>query len=154
MSVRRGVRLGIDVGTVRIGVACSDPHAVLATPMRTVARDGRAVEEIVRLLRDVDAIEVFVGLPLALSGSKTASTRDAIHFAEQLAAATDIPVRLIDERLSTVSAQQALHGTGKNTRSSRPVIDQVAATIILQHALDAERSSGNPPGEIIAQDKG
>ncbi len=154
MSIRQGARLGIDVGTVRIGVARSDFHAILATPLGTVARGDGAVKEIVSLLLDVEAIEVVVGLPLALSGSRTASTQDAVNFAEQLAAATHIPVRLVDERLSTVSAQQALHSTGKNTRNSRPVIDQVAATIILQHALDVERSSGNPPGELIYQDKG
>jgi putative Holliday junction resolvase len=154
VSIRPGARLGIDVGTVRIGVARSDSGAILATPLGTVPRAEGAINEILCMLYDVEAVEIIVGLPLALSGSRTASTQDAIDFAQQLAAATEIPVRLVDERLSTVSAQQALHSTGKNSQKSRPIIDQVAATIILQHALDVERSSGNPPGDVIAHDKG
>ncbi len=154
MSIRSGTRLGIDVGTVRVGIARSDFHAVLATPLCTVVRDESAISSIVSMLSDIDAVEVIVGLPLALSGARTASTQDAVNFAVQLSATIDIPVRLVDERLSTVSAQQALHSSGRNTRTSRQVIDQVAATIILQHALDAERSSGNPPGELVAPDKG
>lgn len=154
MSIRSGARLGIDVGTVRIGVSRSDIHAILATPFGTVLRGDDAVANVAQILHDIEAIEVVVGLPLALSGSRTASTQDAVGFAEQLASLTETPVRLVDERLSTVSAQQALHSTGRNTRTSRPVIDQVAATIILQHALDVERSSGNPPGELLALDKG
>lgn len=154
MSARPGVRLGIDVGTVRIGVARSDLHAMLATPVRTVARGKDAVTEILELVRELEVFEVVVGLPLALSGEHTASTADALAFASELAAATSIPVRLVDERLSTVTAQNALHSAGRTVRSSRQVIDQVAATIILQHALDAERSSGNPPGELIVQDEG
>ena len=154
MSIRSGARLGIDVGTVRIGVARSDIHAILATPLATVIRNDGAVTEIVRMIEEIEAMEVIVGLPLALSGTRTASTQDAVDFAQHVAEATSIPVRLVDERLSTVSAQHALHASGRDVRSSRPVIDQVAASIILQHALDVERSSGNPPGELIVQDKG
>ena len=154
MTIRLGARLGIDVGTVRIGVARCDIHAILATPLGTVARGDGAIAEISRMVNEVEAIEVIVGLPLALSGARTASTQDAVNFAKELAAIIEVPVRLVDERLSTVSAQQALHSTGKNTRTSRPMIDQVAATIILQHALNSERSSSNPPGEVIAKDEG
>lgn len=154
MSIRSGVRLGIDVGTVRVGVARCDFHAMLATPLCTVVRGDGAIAEIVNVLKDLEAMEVIVGLPLALSGSRTASTQDAVDFGERLATVIEVPVRLVDERLSTVSAQQALHSTGRTTRTSRQVIDQVAATIILQHALDVERSSGKPPGELIVQDKG
>lgn len=154
MSIRPGTRLGIDVGTVRIGIARCDMHAMLATPLGTVVRGVDAVAEVVSLVSECGAIELVVGLPLALSGSRTASTQDAVDFAEQVAARTSTPVRLVDERLSTVSAQRALHSTGRNTRNSRPVIDQVAATIILQHALDVERSIGTPPGELITVDKG
>lgn len=152
MTLRPGVRLGIDVGTVRVGVARCDIHAMLATPVGTVKRGVDAIAEVLRIMDEIEAMEVVVGLPIALSGAHTASTQDAVNFAEELAAATTIPVRLVDERLSTVSAQMALHSTGKNTRSSRAMIDQVAATIILQQALDVERSSGNPPGELIVQD--
>lgn len=154
MSIRPGARLGIDVGTVRIGVAVCDIHAMLATPLATVARGTGDVSAVIRLIDEHQAMEVVVGLPLALSGSRTASTADAVGFAGRLAAASAVPVRLVDERLSTVSAQRALRSTGRDVRRSRPVIDQVAATIILQHALDFERSSGTPPGERVALDEG
>lgn len=154
MTLRPGTRVGIDVGSVRVGVARSDTHAILSTPLCTVARGTDAVANLAQIVHDIEAIEVVVGLPLSLSGSHTASTQDAIGFAEHVARVTGVPVRLVDERLSTVTAQQALHSTGRNTRTSRPVIDQVAATIILQHALDAERVSGKPPGELLAPDKG
>jgi putative Holliday junction resolvase len=152
--MRGGVRLGIDVGKARIGLARSDQHGVLSTPVATVPRGEGSVPEIVRIAAEVEAVELIVGLPLSLSGERTASTQDAIAFAGQLAAATGLPVRLVDERLSTVSAQRVLHTSGRSARQSRPVIDQVAATIILQHALDFELSSGNPPGELVDPDEG
>jgi putative Holliday junction resolvase len=89
-------------------------------------------------------------VPLALSGRHTASTGDAIGFAQALADRIEVPVRLVDERLSTVSAQSALHTSGRRIKGSRPVIDQIAATIILQHALDVERSSETPPGTLVS----
>jgi putative Holliday junction resolvase len=150
--VRGGVRVGVDVGTVRIGVARSDNHAMLATPVETVSRDKSGTSDLARLgaiILDLEAMEVIVGLPLALSGNRTASTDDAVHFAEALALAIAVPVRLVDERLSTVSAQAALRSSGRSTRNQRPVVDQVAATIILQHALDSERATGRPAGSLV-----
>ncbi|SFH44259.1 putative holliday junction resolvase [Cryobacterium levicorallinum] len=151
-TMRSGVRLGVDVGKVRIGLARSDNHGMLATPVETVARDEAGVTDLARILAvalDLDAVEVIVGLPLALSGTETASTDDAVGFAARLAATLAVPVRLVDERLSTVSAQSALRASGRAAKTQRPVIDQVAATIILQHALDSERSSGRPPGSPV-----
>ncbi len=150
--MRRGVRIGVDVGKARIGVARSDPSGLIATPVVTVARaaDGDAdVREILAAATEHDAIEIVVGLPLSLSGGRTPSTEDAQRFAERIAGATPLPVRLVDERLSTVSAQSALSASGRNTRRSRPVIDQVAAVIILQHALDSERAGGSAPGTVV-----
>ncbi|MEV8215649.1 Holliday junction resolvase RuvX [Leifsonia sp. NPDC077715] len=149
--MRSGVRVGIDVGKVRIGVSRSDLHGMLATPVETVARseDGVDRRRISEIVGELGAFEVIVGLPLALSGAHTASTGDAIGFAEALAAEVGVPVRLVDERLSTVSASQALRASGRNTKKARPVVDQVAATIILQHALDAERATGRPPGDPV-----
>ncbi|HEV7186110.1 MAG TPA: Holliday junction resolvase RuvX [Leifsonia sp.] len=149
--MRSGVRLGVDVGKVRIGVSRSDLHGMLATPVETVARsedagDRRRIAEIVT---ELGVFEIIVGLPLALSGAQTASTADAIGFAESLEREVGVPVRLVDERLSTVSAHSALRASGKNSKSARPVVDQVAATIILQHALDAERTTGQPPGKPL-----
>lgn len=149
--MRSGVRIGIDVGKVRIGVSRSDLDGMLATPVETVARSEDAADRrrIAEIVGELGAFEVIVGLPLALSGAHTASTADAIGFAAALAAETGVPVRLVDERLSTVSAASALRASGRNTKKARPVVDQVAATIILQHALDAERSTGRPPGDPV-----
>jgi putative holliday junction resolvase len=152
--VRQGVRVGVDVGTVRIGVARSDPHGMLATPVETVVRGAGDLERILAIAADLDALEVIVGLPLSLAGTHTASTADAIGFANRIAGATDLPVRLVDERLTTVSAQSALRASGRSTKQSRSVIDQVAAVIIVQHALDFERAAGTPPGEIAHPDEG
>jgi putative Holliday junction resolvase len=152
--VRPGVRIGVDVGKVRIGVARSDPHGMLATPIETVSRGDGDVARVLEIATEIDAMEVIVGLPLALSGNRTESTRDAVGFAERLAGATKLPVRLVDERLSTVSAHAALRASGRSSRQSRPVVDQVAAVIIVQHALDFERTAGTPPGEIAHPDEG
>jgi putative Holliday junction resolvase len=149
--MRSGVRIGVDVGTVRIGVSRSDPHGLLATPLETVARakDRSDLKRILELAAEWDAIEIIVGLPLALSGVRTASTEKASEFAAELAGSTLLPVREVDERLSTVSAQAALRASGRTVKNSRSVVDQVAATIILQHALDAERAGGKEPGTLV-----
>jgi putative Holliday junction resolvase len=154
--MRSGARLGIDVGRARIGVARCDAGGVLAVPVETVARSAEGDDDVRRILElaaEFEAIELVVGNPLSLSGATTPSTDDAIAFAERLAGAGAM-VRLVDERLSTVSAQQALRATGKSTRKQRPIVDQVAAVIILQHAIDAERASGNPPGRSVDTDEG
>lgn len=148
-SMRHGTRIGIDVGTVRIGVARSDPSGFLATPVRTVARSGKraGVTEIAGIVAEHEAIEVIVGLPKALSGAEGAAAAAVRAYAMDVAAGIHpIPVRLIDERLTTVSAHQALHASGRGGKSHRSVVDQVAAVLILQAALDAERSLGRPPG--------
>ena len=152
--MRQGVRVGVDVGKVRIGVARSDLHGILATPVETVARGSGDIERILAIATELDAIELIVGLPLSLAGTATASTDDATSFAGRLASATELPVRLVDERLSTVSAHAALRASGRSSRTSRPVVDQVAAVIIVQHALDSERAAGTPPGEIAHPDEG
>jgi putative holliday junction resolvase len=149
--MRHGVRLGVDVGRARVGLAASDPSGMLASPVETIPRKGDTAPVVARIVeeaRERGAIEIVVGLPVSLSGGDTPSTADARAVAQEIAAA-GIPVRLIDERLSTVSAQAALHGAGRNTRSSRPVIDQVAAVILLQHALDTERARSEPPGVTV-----
>jgi putative Holliday junction resolvase len=158
-GLRRGVRIGVDVGRVRIGVARTDIDAMLATPVETVARVAGAgpddlgtadIRAILAHTRDLDAVEIIVGLPLSLSGGDTPSTGDARAFAGRLAkAAAPTPVRLVDERLSTVTAQNALRAAGRSAKKQRSVVDQVAAVIIVQHAIDLERSSGRPPGSLV-----
>ncbi len=147
--MRTGVRLGVDVGTARVGIARSDPHGMLATPVETLARREHVVAGIRRLVDEHAVIEVVVGLPLALSGSETASTADARSVAVAIAAALTVPVRLVDERLTTVTAARGLRDAGRTTKNSRSVVDQAAAVILLQHALDLERASGNPPGALV-----
>lgn len=152
--MRRGVRVGIDVGKVRIGVARSDPDGMIATPVATVLRGAGDIGEILRIAAELEPLEFIVGLPLALSGNHTASTADAVAFAETLAAAAAAPVRMVDERLSTVSAQRGLRASGRTVKRSRAVIDQAAAVIILQHALDFERAGGNTPGTPVVPPEG
>jgi putative holliday junction resolvase len=152
--MRSGNRLAIDVGTARIGVARSDRDGLLATPVETVARGDGDLARISELIGEIDVVEVIVGLPIALSGRETASTEDARRFAHELARLCSAPVRLVDERLSTVSAQTALRASGRTVKSSRSVIDQVAAVIILQYALDFERSAARPPGVVVDPDEG
>ncbi len=151
-GMRTGVRIGVDVGTVRIGVARCDPHGMLATPVRTVARSGpgRGIDEIAEIVAENDAIEVVVGLPRSMSGEEgTAALRVRAYARAVALAVRPTPVRLVDERLTTVSAHQALHASGRAGRKHRQVVDQVAATMILQAALDQERRLGRPPGTAI-----
>jgi putative Holliday junction resolvase len=149
--MRRGVRLGVDVGKARVGVARCDRDGLLATPVETVQRRDDlepVLARIAAIAAELEAIELVVGLPVAMSGRDTPSTGDARMVADRLAEGP-VPVRLVDERLTTVSAQAALHASGRNTRGSRSVIDQVAAVILLQHALDAERARGEAPGTLL-----
>jgi putative Holliday junction resolvase len=152
--MRSGVRLGVDVGTARVGVAVCDREGLLATPVTTLTRNSTTLAELAKLAREYAAIEVVVGLPLSLQGSDTPSTADARAVADDLAAVVEVPVRLVDERLSTVSAQRALHQSGRTVKSSRAVIDQVAAVIILQNTLDFERTAGRPPGTVVGPHEG
>jgi putative Holliday junction resolvase len=140
----RGRRLGIDVGGVRIGVAASDPDGILATPVETVRRDrsGRHVRRLAELAAELDAVEVVVGLPRTLADRAGRSAQDAIELSEALARRiAPTPVRLADERLTTVSAQRSLRAAGVRAREQRAVIDQAAAVAILQSWLDERRAS-------------
>jgi putative Holliday junction resolvase len=139
-----GVWIGVDVGTVRVGVARSDPNGVLATPLATLARDpaaNRDVAELSDLVREHAAVGVVVGLPRTLADREGSSALMARDYAASLAhAISPIPVRHVDERLSTVSAQRKLAQGSIRGRARRAVIDQVAAVELLQHWLDMRRS--------------
>ena len=150
---RRGVRLGVDVGKARVGVARCDPDGMLATPVETVARGEDSIARLIVLAEEHSAVEFVVGLPISLSGGDTPSTTDARDFARALARASDLPVRLVDERLSTVSAHSALRGSGRSQRQSRSIVDQVAAVVLLQQALDVEKNTGRPPGMSVPADE-
>lgn len=156
--VRAGVRLGVDAGSVRIGVARSDPDGLLASPLTVVRRgknDKEPLAALAALVASAGAIEVVVGLPTSLSGRAGPAAVLARSFAASLAAAVDpVPVRLVDERFTTTSAHHALRQGGKDSRARRQVVDAAAAAIILQAALDAERGTGYPPGELVAEGTG
>jgi putative Holliday junction resolvase len=148
--MRHGVRLGVDPGDARIGVARSDPTGFLATPVETVRRGKGDLARLARLVRDAEAIEVVVGLPRSLSGGEGPAALKTREFAARLAERiAPVTVRLQDERLTTVSAEAMLRDRGKKGAERRAVVDQAAAVLILQHALDTERATGRPPGEIV-----
>lgn len=150
--MRYGVRLGVDPGDARIGVACSDPAGVLATPVETVRRGRGDLARLTELTRAREAIEVVVGLPRSLSGGEGPAATKVRSFAARLARRVHpVPVRLCDERMTTVSAESVLREQGRSGRRRREVVDQQAAVLILQHALDTERSTGSAPGEIVEE---
>jgi putative pre-16S rRNA nuclease len=149
-GMRGGVRIGIDAGSVRIGVAASDPAGLIATPVVTVPRIGGHLDRIAAIVADREAIEVVVGLPRSLSGQEGPSAATVREFAAELATAlAPVPVRLVDERLTTVTAERVLRDRGRKGAGRRAVVDQAAAVVTLQHALDAERASGSAPGETL-----
>jgi putative Holliday junction resolvase len=142
VSAAPGVVLAVDVGTVRVGVAASDPHRVLASPVETVAAPGHA--RVAELVAERDAVLVVVGLPTSLSGVAASASADmARAWAAALDALVDVPVELVDERLTTVSAQAAMRASGRSAKKSRSVIDQAAAVALLQGYLDRSVGSGS-----------
>ncbi|GII58211.1 putative pre-16S rRNA nuclease [Planotetraspora thailandica] len=148
--MRHGVRIGVDAGSVRIGVARSDPSGLLATPVETVRRGRGDVDRIAEIAAEHEAIEIVVGLPRSLSGKESHAAAEARAFAAQLAARlAPTPIRLFDERLTTVTAQQGLRSSGVKAKNQRAVIDQAAAVVLLQAAIDSERASGRPPGTAL-----
>lgn len=150
--VRAGVRLAVDVGSVRVGVARSDPRGVLATPLTVLASGPGAKEELAKLAAGADAIEVIVGLPTSLSGRDGPAAAGARDFAADLAGhLAPIPVRLLDERFTTTEAHSALRRGGKDSRARRQVVDAAAAAVLLQAALDAERATGRPAGQLVTR---
>lgn len=154
-SLRPGVRLGIDFGSARIGVARSDPGGLLASPLQTVRRGRGDLTQIARLSADHQATEIVVGFPMSLSGNAGQAADQARDFAEALAAiVAPVPVRLVDERFTTVIAHAALAQGGRDSRERRSVIDQAAAALLLQGALDEERQTGRAPGEVVGPTQG
>lgn len=145
----------MDVGSARIGVASCDPGGVLASPLTTVRRGKGDLAELARLASGRQAIEIVVGLPTGLSGRAGHAADQARDFAEALAGVVaPVPVRLVDERFTTVIAHAALREGGRDSRERRTVIDQAAAATLLQGALDAERRTGLPPGEVASAASG
>jgi putative Holliday junction resolvase len=150
-DVRTGVRVGIDPGDARIGVARSDPSGFLATPVETVRRGKGDLARLRRIIAEEGAVEVVVGLPRSLSGGEgPAAATVRTQVAELVGAVQPVPVRLVDERLTTVTAAQRLREGGRSAKKQRDRIDAAAAAAILEHALDSERHRGTPLGELLS----
>lgn len=153
-SFRRGVRLALDWGKARIGVAACDRDGTLAYPVETV-QTHTAARRLPELIAEYEPFEVLIGLPRALDGSEGPA---AVHIRAQTAALiAAYPLaswRFVDERLTTVTASRALSSAGRNTRRQRAVIDQAAAVAILEQALAQERATGRAPGEPASMSKG
>jgi putative Holliday junction resolvase len=154
------VRVGVDWGDARIGIATCDPAGLLAFPYATVPAGGGEIDALLVLVSEVAPIEVIVGLPRSLSGGEGPAAVKirgrAVALARALArVGTRVPVRLVDERLTTVTAARQLRESGRPAKNQRSVIDAASAVAILEHALAAERARGQAPGELVsAPDEG
>lgn len=153
--LRPGRRLGVDVGQARIGLAVTDIHAILASPLATVTRLDNlsdSIESVVSELSEAgELLEVYVGVPINLQGKSTLSTEDAVSFAEILEAKLGLVVRLVDERLTTSMANNQLKQIGKSQKDARATIDQMAAVAILEFALSVEKNTGLAAGLTIEE---
>ncbi|MFD7922713.1 Holliday junction resolvase RuvX [Streptomyces sp. NPDC059740] len=150
--MRRGRRIAVDVGDARIGVASCDPDGVLATPVETVpGRDVPAAHRrLAAIVAEYEPLEVVVGLPRSLKGTEGPAAAKVRAFATEMARTlAPVPVRLVDERMTTVTAAQGLRASGVRSKKGRSVVDQAAAVVILQSALETERVSGQAPGEPV-----
>jgi putative holliday junction resolvase len=148
--MRSGVRVAVDVGDARIGVAVCDPDALLAVPLETVRRGPGDLDRVAQIVSFQHPIEVVVGLPTSLSGREGPAAAKVRQYAAEIGqAVAPVPVRLVDERMTTVTAERVLRDRGKKGAKRRAVVDQAAAVVILQHALDSERATGSAPGETL-----
>jgi putative Holliday junction resolvase len=148
--MRSGVRVAIDVGDARIGVAVSDPDGVLAVPLETVRRGSGDLERLAEIVQAHRAVEVVVGLPTSMSGREGPAAAKVRQSAQEIGdRVAPVPVRLVDERMTTVTAERVLRDRGKKGAKRRAVVDQAAAVVILQYALDSERATGSAPGEAL-----
>ena len=147
---RRGVRLAIDWGDARIGVAACDSGGVLAYPLTTVRAGADEIAELMAVVAEYEPIEVLVGLPRSLSGGRVRRRQRRGSGLHGWQPRSGVPVRLVDERLTTVTASQRLHETGKRAKEQRGLIDAAAAVAILEQALVFEQSQGSPPGELVS----
>ncbi|MGA0078115.1 MAG: Holliday junction resolvase RuvX [Candidatus Nanopelagicales bacterium] len=142
-----GVRIAVDFGTVRVGVAKSDPAGKIALPLTTITGDELAVEKLVQLTTNEAAQVVYVGLPLNLKGQVTQSAKKALSFAEELSRKiAPIPVLMIDERFTSTTATKQLQDAGLTSRQSRGLVDQVSALGLLEQALQIEDRTGTLAG--------
>jgi putative Holliday junction resolvase len=147
-----GRKLAIDIGRARLGIAISDLSGILSSPLdsvRRIADDSETIQEILKIVADNEVQEMYVGDPVSLSGEITPSTDDARNFASLLQSTTVLPVRLIDERLTTVTAARNLRDSGKNAKTSKSLIDSASAVVILEAVFQVEQVSGEAAGRSV-----
>ena len=149
--MRLGRRLAFDHGSARIGVASSTVDGIFASPVAIIPADDLALSKCQEIVEELSPIEIYVGLPLNLQGEFTKSTESALLFAKQLSESVNVPIFMVDERMSTRAAQAQLHASGKNTKTSKGIIDAAAATLILESALESERASGSTRAKSIQE---
>jgi putative Holliday junction resolvase len=139
--MQRGRRIAFDYGDVRIGVAMSDPDSILASPLTTLTSgDPKLFQQIALLIDEHEPVTLYVGEPLNLSGESSASAQKAAAFAEKLQMEFNVPVTMIDERLSTVSATNAMRQSGVSAKEARSKVDMAAAVAILEQGLAIEKA--------------
>jgi putative Holliday junction resolvase len=155
--MRVGRRMAVDVGKARLGVAVCDVEAILSSPLDALKRSSeisQTVADLVKLANLYEVIEIYVGDPLSLSGKDTESTYDSRTIALELSDSLDIPVRMIDERFTTVSAAIKLRAAGVNSKDAKSIIDSASAVEILESAISSEKSSGMAPGQLVGDSVG
>ena len=139
--MKRGRRIAFDYGDVRIGVAASDADSILVSPVTTLLTSSKSLlKEISLMIEEISPIEIYVGKPTNLSGLDGLATTKAIDFSKELEGITQIPVKLIDERMSTVSASKHLREAGRDAKQAKSMIDMAAAVAILEFAISVEKS--------------
>ena len=137
---RLGRRLAFDYGDVRIGVAVCDPDGILATPLVTlVSKDPQLLKNILALVEEYEPVKIYLGNPMLLSGKEGEAVAKVKSFQSLLESKINIPIVLVDERLSTVTASNSLRSAGVNAKDARKSIDQMAAVAILEQGLSHER---------------
>ena len=143
------------MGKARIGLAISDVHGILASPLATVSRTDNLTETLHNILQlateQGELLEIYIGAPINLKGDVTLSTQDSIEVATEMEKLSDLAVLLIDERLTTAVANNQLKQIGKSQKDARATIDQMAAVAILEFALSVESRTGSIPGLPVEQ---
>jgi len=138
--MQRGRRIAFDYGDVRIGVAVSDPDSILSSPLTTLkATDKNLSSQISQIITEIEPVTIYVGRPSLLSGNDGVATEKATEFASLLRTITQVPIELIDERMSTISASRNLREAGRSAKESKDAIDMAAAVAILEFAIDIEK---------------
>ena len=136
---RIGRRIAFDYGDVRIGVAICDPDGILATPIATLQSKNPALKsEIAKLLSEYEPVKAYVGNPKQLNGSDGEAVSKILAFTEFLTSNFDLPITMVDERLSTVTAARKLRDAGVDAKGAKTLIDAAAAVAILEQGLANE----------------